>query len=171
MPEKGLDTLLRACAGLDGNWVLHLAGSGGEEKALRGLADDLAISKRVTFDGRIASTVMPVFYGTLDVVVLPSRTTPTWKEQFGRVLIETMACEVPVVGSDSGEIPNVIGDAGYIFAECDVQALRAHLQRLMNDVLERQRMGEAGRQRVLERYTMQQIAAETVAVYGQVLRQ
>jgi len=46
---------------------------------------------------------------SLDVLVLPSRSRSFWKEQFGRVLIEAMACGVPVIGSSSGEIPNVIG--------------------------------------------------------------
>ncbi len=111
---------------------------------------------------------MPDFYRRLDVLALPSRTTPTWKEQFGRVLIEAMACGVPVVGSDSGEIPHVIGDAGLIFAEDDVAALRTHLQRLADDAVQRLHLGEMGRERVLARYTMARIAQETVAVYEQV---
>lgn len=48
---------------------------------------------------------MPAFFASIDVLVLPSRTTATWKEQFGRVLVEAMACQTPVIGSDSGEIP------------------------------------------------------------------
>ena len=59
----------------------------------------------------------------MDVSVLPSLTRPNWKEQFGRTLAEAMSCETPVIGSDSGEIPHVIGDAGLIFKEGDAQAL------------------------------------------------
>src|SRR5690606_30800199 len=118
------------------------------------------------FAGRAESTAMPAFYRSLDAVVLPSRTTPGWKEQFGRVLVEAMACRVPVVGSDSGEIPHVIGDAGLIFPEGDVAALAHHLRALMDDPSLRQRLGAAGRQRVLERFTMARVAAETVAVYA-----
>ena len=51
--------------------------------------------------------------------MLPSLTRPNWKEQFGRVLIEAMASGVPVIGSDSGAIPDVIGQAGLIFPEGD----------------------------------------------------
>ena len=113
---------------------------------------------------------MPAVYRSCDVVVLPSRTMPSWKEQFGRVLIEAMACQVPVVGSDSGEIPNVIGDAGLIFPEGDVAALTRQLRTLMDDRTLRQQLGAAGRQRVLTRFTMARIAAESVAVYTTLAR-
>jgi len=166
LPEKGLDDLLRACATLDGALVLTLAGEGEAQPALAALAAELGIGDRVRFAGRAESTAMPAFYRSLDAVVLPSRTTPGWKEQFGRVLVEAMACRVPVVGSDSGEIPHVIGDAGLIFPEGDVAALALHLRALMDDPSLRQRLGQAGRQRVLARFTMARIAAETVAVYA-----
>jgi len=168
LPEKGVDLLLRACAGLDGEWTLRLAGSGTEEDALRLLATELGVTEQVHWTGRIPSTEMVDFYRGLDAFVLPSRTTSTWKEQFGRVLIEAMACGVPVIGSDSGEIPHVLADAGRLFPEGDVETLSVHLQRLADDSAECERMSESGRQRVLERYTMERIAQETVAVYEQV---
>ena len=64
---------------------------------------------------QIPSDQVAVEMRKLHALVLPSRTTPRWKEQFGRVLIEAMACGVPPVGSDSGEIPHVIDDAGLVF--------------------------------------------------------
>jgi glycosyltransferase involved in cell wall biosynthesis len=76
---------------------------------------------------------------------------------------------VPVVGSDSGEIPNVVGDGGLIFAEGDLQALGTYLQRLADDAGERQRLGERGRRRVLAHYTMRKIAEQTLAVYATLL--
>lgn len=163
--EKGIDLLLRACASLSGNWRLKLAGSGDAEARLRALATALGIADRVEFGPRLGSREMPAFYRSLDVFVLPSRSRPNWKEQFGRVLIEAMACATPVIGSTCGEIPNVIGDAGLIFTEGNEVELHAHLQRLAGDRAERCRLGKAGRQRVLARYTMAQIAAETVALY------
>ena len=77
------------------------------------------------FLGLVPSTEAPRYYREIDVLVLPSLTRPNWVEQFGRVLIEAMACGVAVVGSSSGEIPWVIGDAGVIFPEGDADALRA----------------------------------------------
>lgn len=164
--EKGVDLLLRACAALDPCPHVLLAGDGEERASLAALARELGIGERVKFLGRQASSDMAAFYNSLDVLVLPSRTLPNWKEQFGRVLIEAMACQVPVVGSDSGEIPNVVGDGGLIFAEGDVQALHSCLQRLGQDTGERRRLGEQGRQRVLANYTMRHIAKQTLAVYA-----
>jgi glycosyltransferase involved in cell wall biosynthesis len=83
------------------------------------------------------------------------------------VLIEAMACGAPVVGSTCGEIPQVIGDAGLIFPEGDVDALRDALLRLQRDDELRRALSARGRARVLARYTQKQIAAETVAVYRQ----
>ena len=167
LPEKGVADLLHACAALRGDWRLKLAGEGSELAALQQLAAALHILERVHFVGRVDSSAMPAFYRTLDVLVLPSRTTPRWKEQFGRVLIEAMACGVAVIGSDSGEIPHVIGAAGLIFPEGDCAALTAHLQQLHDDPGARADLGAAGRRRVLAHYTMAQIAAQTVAVYRQ----
>lgn len=165
VPEKGVDLLLRAAANLPGIWRLHVAGEGPERPALERLARELGMAERVCFDGAISSAEMPAYLGQLDVLALPSRTLPHWEEQFGRVLIEAMACEVAVVGSDSGEIPNVIGEAGLIFPENDVEALHGHLKLLMQNETLRQALGRAGRRRVLENYTQEEIAARTVAVY------
>ena len=170
LPEKGVDLLLRACAALHGEWRLRIAGGGDEAATLRRTAEALGVAARVEWAQRIPSDRMAVFYRGLDVLVLPSRTTPNWKEQFGRVLIEAMACAVAVVGSASGEIPHVIGDAGLIFAEGDVAALAGHLQRLLDDRSETARLGQAGRARVLAHFTMAHIAAETVAVYHRLLK-
>ncbi len=148
LPEKGLDLLLRACAGLHGTWHLSLVGSGESEAELRRLAETLGIAHNVTLGQRIPSHEMANFYRGLDVLVLPSRSQPNWKEQFGRVLIEAMASAVPVIGSSCGEIPNVIGDAGLIFPEGDSAALQAHLQALLDDPTARDDWGQKGRQRV-----------------------
>ncbi|MGH2536889.1 MAG: glycosyltransferase [Candidatus Promineifilaceae bacterium] len=169
VPEKGVDLLLRAAAGLPGVWRLHIAGEGPERPALERLAAGLGLAERVIFDGPVASLDMPAYLRQLDILALPSRSLPNWKEQFGRILIEAMACEVPVVGSDSGEIPNVVADAGLIFPEGDVEALACHLQTLAQDEGLRARLGAAGRRRVLACYTQEQVAARTVAVYRRML--
>jgi glycosyltransferase involved in cell wall biosynthesis len=169
VPEKGLDVLLRAASGLNGSWRIHLAGGGPAQPALEALADELGIAGRVHFVGHVPSIEMPVFYRGLDVLVLPSRTLPNWKEQFGRLLIEGMACGVPVIGSDSGAIPEVIGEAGLIFPEDDVDGLRAHLLRVMVDEGLRRRLAHAGRERVLAHFTQARIAEDTVRVYGEML--
>jgi glycosyltransferase involved in cell wall biosynthesis len=104
-----------------------------------------------------------------DVLVGPSRTTPRWKEQFGRMLVEAMACGVPVIGSTSGEIPNVIGDAGLVVPEGDGVALRTAIARLRDDARERRDLAERGRARVLALFTQQAVARRTHAVYQEML--
>jgi glycosyltransferase involved in cell wall biosynthesis len=129
----------------------------------------MGVRDRVTFRGSLPGEEIPAMLAELDVVVVPSRTMPNWKEQFGRVIVEAMACEVPVIGSDSGEIPNVIGEAGIIFPEGDAEALAVQLDNLLNDPLRAERLGQAGRERVLARYTHERIARATYDLYADVL--
>jgi glycosyltransferase involved in cell wall biosynthesis len=165
VPEKGLDLLIQAAAGLSGKWVLRLLGDGPLREDIQKLAGVYNISGSVRFEEKIPSTEMPGFYRQLDALVLPSRTQPNWKEQFGRVLIEAMACGVPVVGAESGAIPGVIGEAGLTFSEGDAAALQRQLQTLIDDPERHRALSEAGRKRVLEHYTQAQIASRTVAIY------
>jgi glycosyltransferase involved in cell wall biosynthesis len=165
VPEKGDDLLLKAAANLPGIWRIHIAGNGPARASLEQLAADLGIADRVHFDGAIGSSDMVGYLQHMDVLVLASRTLSNWKEQFGRVLVEAMACETAVIGSQSGEIPNVIGKAGLTFPEDDVAALHAHLKQLIQSETLRDDLGKAGRQHVLDSYTQDQIAAKTVAVY------
>jgi glycosyltransferase involved in cell wall biosynthesis len=163
--EKGLDLLLHAVAQLPPQVKVILAGSGDQATALRELAQQLGIGERVKFCAPIPSTGMPSFYQQLDAFVLPSRTLANWKEQFGRVLIEAMACGVPVISARSGEIPHTIGDAGLLFDEGDVDGLRHHLSELMTRPELRTELAQKGRARVLEKFTMKRVADQTVEVY------
>lgn len=163
--EKGVEVLLRAVAQLPPVTQVQIRGSGPEAGALQRLTRELNLAERVRFDPLIPSMQMPAYLNQLDALVLPSRTRPNWKEQFGRVLVEAMACGVPVVGSTCGEIPNVIGEAGLIFPEGEVEALASHLRSLLTDANLRARLSELGRARVLAQYTHQHIAAQTYAVY------
>jgi glycosyltransferase involved in cell wall biosynthesis len=165
VPEKGVDLLLRAAAGLEGEWRLRVVGDGPEKDSLLALGQELDIAGRLAFEGWIPSTQLPGLYSQLDVLVLPSRTHRNWKEQFGRVLIEAMACGVPVVGSDSGEIPQVIAEGGLIFPEGNVAALRSALARLQVDSVLRSRLAHLGRARVLAHYTQTRVALATYEVY------
>ncbi len=167
--EKGVDLLLTALARLPRAARARIVGAGPEEARLRRLAVDLGIADRVAFEPMMPSTAVPGFYHGLDCFILPSRTRPNWKEQFGRVLIEAMACGVPVIGSTCGELPNVIGDAGLVFPEGDVAALTSHLRCLMQAADQRRTLAASGRARVLSRYTQAHVADQTVAVYRAML--
>ena len=168
--EKGLFVLLDALAGLEGDWRLRLLGDGPLRAALAARARALGLAERVSVEWAVPSTQMPARLAELDTLVLPSLTRRNWKEQFGRVLIEAMACGVPVVGSTSGEIPHVIGEAGLVVPEADPDALRAALERLASNPTLRADLGRRGRARVLERFTHDRIADQTLAVYRRVLQ-
>ncbi len=169
VPEKGAALLLQACARLGGNWELHLIGSGPERARLETLARDLQIASRVKFSAWQPSAQMPDLYRSFDVLVTPSSSRPNWIEQFGRVLIEAMSCGIPVIGSTCGEIPNVIGDAGIIFPEGDIDALVQALDVLRCNPVRRCQLGMQGRDRVLGRFTQQQIVDETFEVYTEMI--
>lgn len=167
---KGVDLLLDAAAGLEGEWQLRIMGSGPQRDSLQQRVSRLSLDGRVVFDPARPSCQVPAYLRQLDVLVLPSRTQPNWKEQFGRVLIEAMACQVSVVGSTCGEIPNVIGEAGLVFPEGDAGTLRDHLRGLMDDPDVRRRLGQAGRARILKHFTQAQVARRTVALYRKMVQ-
>jgi glycosyltransferase involved in cell wall biosynthesis len=95
----------------------------------------------------MARDLIPRWLGSLHLLVLPSRTGTTWKEQFGRVLAEAMASGVPVVGSDSGEIPYVIGDAGLVFPEGNAAGLASSIDSIYRMPGLRERLVARGRER------------------------
>ncbi len=167
--QKGIADLLEAVAGLGSGVHLSLVGAGPMREEIESRATALGITERLQIVPGVASREMPAIYNGLDVLVLPSRTRANWKEQFGRALIEAMACGVPVIGSDSGEIPNVIGDAGLVFPEGDVAALQDCLRKMLLSPELRKELGQKGRHRVLERFTQARVAEQTYRVYRQIV--
>jgi len=167
--QKGLLDLLEACAGLRGDWRLRLVGFGPLADDLPARAAALGVGARLEVCPPVPSTGVVPAYHRLDAVVLASRSTASWIEQFGRILVEGMACGVPAVGSDSGEIPHVIGSAGLVFPEGDVGALRGCLQRLIDEPGLRAKLVRRGRERFLGTYTQEQVARATVALYRRAL--
>jgi len=145
--SKGLMDLLEATRALDAPVELLLIGDGELRAQLEG--QQIPGSTVRVLRG-LAHDQMASAYAQLDVLVLPSRTTSTWKEQFGRVLIEALWCGVPVLGSDSGEIPWLIGltEGGLVFSEGDRDMLAAQLRRLRESPTLRQSLASAGRSAV-----------------------
>ncbi len=109
-----------------------LVGRGPLEEPLRQRAAQRGWSERLKIVA-VPSEQMPQMYNQMDCLALPSLTTPSWKEQFGRALTEAMACELPIVASDSGEIPNLLGDLGTICPEGNADALAAAIHKLYNE--------------------------------------
>jgi len=131
VPEKGVDTLIDALALLRG---VHgvIVGDGPLRGALEAQAREAGLGARLRFLGALPADRAADVIGALDCLVLPSRTSRTWSEQFGRVLIEAMASGVPVVASASGAIPEVVGDAGILVEEGDVKGFAQSIDSVLS---------------------------------------
>lgn len=170
--EKGVDVLLDAVHLLaQQGYACHLliCGSGPERVRLERRVHELGIADLVEWQPAVLPEQVPEVMQRLDALVLPSRSVPLWKEQFGRVLIEAMASGVPVVGSNCGEIPNVIGRNDLVFPEGDAEALAQILERLMCDHGYWEEARAYGLARVREHFTMERIAERLVDLWLKVL--
>lgn len=167
--QKGLFILLEALARLPESARLLFIGSGPDEQKIPLHADRLGVSRRVKVINNVPSEKVPQYLSCFDCLALPSLTRSNWKEQFGRVLIEAMACEVPVIGSDSAEIPNVIGDAGLIVKEGDVADLHEKINLILSNQQLKEELCRRGLARVLNNFTQKHIAAQTLQVYQSIL--
>ncbi len=110
---------------------------------------------------------LPELYRSFDVVIVPSLSTPGWTEQFCRVAVEAMASGVPVIASDSGALPEVVGDAGLLVPPGDPAALRGALNVLASDPDRRIELGRRGRTRS-GRFAWETIAKEQLDFYAEV---
>jgi glycosyltransferase involved in cell wall biosynthesis len=167
VPEKGVADLIEACACSGVHLVV--AGDGPERDSLRLLAEERGVE--TDWLGEVPSTEVWDVYRRMDLLVLPSRTTARWKEQFGRVLVEAMACGVPVAGSNSGEIPNVLGDAGRTFPEGDIESLAEIIRTFRDDRELRIETARRGYDLVRERYTWPRIAQMVQDLIEEVMRE
>ncbi|MGA1410953.1 MAG: hormogonium polysaccharide biosynthesis glycosyltransferase HpsO [Prochlorotrichaceae cyanobacterium] len=172
--EKGILTLIKALSSLQKrSWKLLLLGRGELETTLQDYARAAGVLDRLIIINSVPHDQVYRYINLMDTLVLPSetlyaQTTLTakgWKEQFGHVLIEAMACQVPVLGSDSGEIPRVIGEAGLIFPEGNVTALQDCLVKLMDSPDLCRTLGQKGYDRVLEQYTNHALAKKLLSFF------
>jgi glycosyltransferase involved in cell wall biosynthesis len=168
LPIKGLDSLIKAFALLPKGSTLVMVGDGPEGPRLKALAESLGVSARVRWQPWVEHKEVSRYMSLFDVYVLPSLTLQRCSEHVARVLIETMACETAVVGSDSGDTPEVIGDAGLVFHEGDEKQLAEQLLRLLKDQSLCKELGRRGRERVLEHFTYEKIAKRTVDFYQEI---
>ncbi len=168
-PQKGILDLIPAWAGIDGDSSLLIIGAGELEKEIRRRIRRTGREDRVKIIPPVPYARLPAYLNCLDLLVLPSLTRPGLMEQFGRVLIEAMACGIPVIGSDSGEIPNVIGEDGLIFREGKIADLREKISRLRDNSSLARRLGAQGRERVLQEYSWAIIARKQREVYAELI--
>lgn len=151
------------------DFKLLLIGGGPEKRCWLKYADELGIKNKIIPISSVNYAEVPLFLNCMDVLVLPSLTTGYWKEQLSRALIETMTCEVPVIGSDSGEIPNIIRNAGIIFREGDAEDLKRKLLLLMNSSTTSAKMVHTAKERISNIFSWAKIAQKTYELHLETL--
>ena len=170
MPAKGVSILIDALAEIkDENWRFLIVGDGPERSTMEKRLESYGLLGRCEFIGAVPYDETPKFFQKADVLVVPTVTTKKIREQFGRVIVEAMACHVPVIGSTCGAIPEVIDRAGLVFPEGDSTALAEQLRRLLLDKELRKQLALAGRKRVEKYYTWDRVAEKIFAAYTEVL--
>ncbi len=174
--EKGILTLIKALTNLtELSWKLLLLGRGELQEKIISTAAEAGIKDRIILTESVPHDQVYRYINLMSTLVLPSETTykfktltaAGWKEQFGHVLIEAMACKVPVVGSDSGEIPYVIGEAGLTFPEGNAEALANCLKKLIENSDLAKNLAQQGYHRAMEEYTNKALAQKTYNFYQQ----
>jgi glycosyltransferase involved in cell wall biosynthesis len=167
--RKGVFVLLDAIAD-EPEWSLTLAGEGPDVAEMNAAIREMGLAERVTFAGYVDRPQLPDFYRSVDVVVVPSQPTRGWVEQFGRVVAEAMASGRPVVATNTGALPEVVGDAGLLVPPGDASALRWLLLQLAANPGLRAELAAAGLARSA-RWSWPAVAQQQLTLYRQVLGQ
>ena len=168
--EKGILDLLKAAAELPGNIKILLIGDGPLKADLPQIAMDLDLKNRLIIIKTLTNSEINSYINCMDLLVLPSRASSYWREQLGRVLIEAMACEVSVIGSDSGEIPNVIGDVGLVFRSGDYLDLKNKIEKIRTHQVDVSGLVKKAKKKVMQEYSWKPIAKNLHDLYWDLFR-
>lgn len=135
--DKGCDLLLRAFAALQPtDWRLSVIGDGPERAALERLSSELGVNNTVDFRGTLQGEALVQTLNQHEILVVPSR----WREPFGVVALEGLACGCVVLASDGGGLPDAVGPAGLLFRRGDQADLQSQLSRLLGDTSLREQL-------------------------------
>jgi glycosyltransferase involved in cell wall biosynthesis len=167
VPDKGLDLLMQVLDRLHTPWRALFVGTGPMEATLRTWAN--RHPDRVRICTTVKHDEVPQYLNAMDILCAPSQTMPHWREQFGRMLVEAFACGVPVVGSDSGEIPYVIQNAGVVVGEKDEQGWVEALSDLLDSPSRREELAAKGLQRAHSVYAWPVIAKQHLEFFTELL--
>lgn len=175
-PRKGHDLTLRALAKLRHldpplHYVIAGDGEGDERGRLERLVDELNLRDRVTFAGMVRGGELPVFYAACDLFVMPNRKEGSDVEGFGIVYLEAAACGKPTIGGKSGGVPEAIGEneTGLLVSGTDEEELAQAIAQLAGSADLRRRMGDAGRKRVVERFTWPKAANAVADIHNSLI--
>lgn len=168
-PYKGgliaVRAFLEAAARATAEASLEVIGTGSQAEAMRREVENSRLADQVVFTGGLPQDETLRRIAQLDVMMIPSQTTPTWKEQFGRVAVQAMAAGAVVIASDSGSLREVVGDSGVLVPEGDEEALASALQQLLDDSARLAALREAGRRRAAETFSWEAVAAGVDRMY------
>jgi phosphatidyl-myo-inositol dimannoside synthase len=167
VPEKGLNLLQRVLDQLATPWRALFVGAGPGEAALRRWADRYGDRVRICTD--VTHDRVPAYLNAMDVLCAPSQTTPTWKEQFGRMVIEAFASGLAFIGSDSGEIPHVVGDAGLIVGEANETGWACAIGDLLQSPQRRAELVARGLQRAHDEFAWPVVARRYLDFFDAIL--
>jgi len=162
-PKKGIEDALKAIASVP-NVYYVVAGDGVGLDNCRDLAKTLGLEDRVRFLGYRAD--VEVCLAAMDVFLFPSH-----KEAMGIALVEAMRSSLPLIATETGGIPEVVTpECGFLVPVQGVDRMAASLAKLINDGSERQKMGQAARERALEVFSAESMTQGTEAVYRKLIR-
>ena len=165
--KKGLLYLLQALTYLPEDVTLTVVDGGAPHRSFTPLlTEKYKIGHRVHFTGKIGSEDLVRFYCRAEIAVVPSL-----YEGFGFPAAEAMACELPVVASTAGALPEVVGNdgTGILVPPRNAPALAQAINDLLQDAGLRRRMGQAARRRVLSLFTWEKAAQQMVEVYKEAI--
>jgi len=167
--EKGLLTLLEASYILKNDKSINkedfkilIVGDGYLKNEMNMFISKRGLEDIVIIHPSVPHNSVSEYLNCIDTFILPSMTTTRWKEQFGRVIIESLSCGVPVIGSDSGAIPELISDTGggIIFPQGNAEVLSEKMSQIMNNHDLRFQVIEKGERSVRERYSIKAVAQQ-----------
>ncbi len=170
--EKGIFLLLNVFYKISStfhDWNLLIMGTGPALNTIRNFIASKQLHHRISLFAPVPHEQVAFYVQNSSILVLPSYDTPTWREQFGHILIEAMSCGTPIIGSTAGEIPHVIDNAGLIFEQKNEQSLLAQLQTLMQDEELRKRLGALGYQRAHTMFSHAAIADQTYDFWQKIM--
>jgi len=169
VPLKGLDYLLRAVAELQGEFPelkLLVLGKLKEDGKTAKLIDQLHIRNLITFYSGLSPAEITALYARAACAVVPSI-----YEGFGLPAGEAMACGVPVIATDGGALPEVVGNCGFIVPTRDHLAIADALRQLLNDPARSEDLGARGRDRILKQFSWAVAAEQMSSLYRMVIQE
>jgi len=162
--SKGLHIIVEALGKLKKDFKLMVIYYGGEEYRQKVIkrAEELGIIKNILFIGPVKGTELPKYYSACNLGVAASLTMPYWKEQFGRFTAEFILCGVPIIGSSSSTVNEVLGKDAIMYEERNPDELKEKIELIINNPKVGKKMVGVGRKKVLEGFTNQKLAEKFV---------